>query len=274
MPRGRKKEQPAPQAADEPAMIQCARHGLIHPAEDHCFECEAEEITAAQDEQLTTPSAPEPVPEPELRKQPITEYTCIDCEFRGSPEEALEHTTATNHTTEGVEPEPIQTELFDEPEPIGRWIEMPLAEGFLNETRKRLAELYQRTLNVRDQKKTADAKFNSELNAIDEEMRTLAGVLRQPFEEKFVECIWHISNERQTRQLIRNDTGEMIEEKPLTAEDRAQELAAAEAANKPHCAACGHSAAHTPHCTDNGFDVPCDCGQFVEPVAQEAAHAG
>jgi hypothetical protein len=156
-------------------------------------------------------------------------YTCSNCTFTCNMLSELEgHVNETGH---GRTPEPVQPKLFSTPGQINKEIKVPLAVDLLNEKRERLAKLYQSALDVKEEKKDADSDFNARLKNIDEQMQEIARVLKRPFTYENAACEWRIIEEEHARGLYRLDTGELVEKEPLTAEDRAAELAKAEAAN-------------------------------------------
>ena len=170
-------------------------------------------------------------------------WLCVDCDFK-SPEMSYlaQHILSTGHRDPFKTPEaangkaePViaeQPELFKEPGIVKRWVKVHFDEGFLNEKRKALADLYQTALTVKEDKKSADADFNAQLTHIDEMMRDIARLLASPFTEDEVRCEWRVIDGENARGLFRIDTGECIEKAALTAEDRAAELDEVTAANE------------------------------------------
>lgn len=183
------------------------------------------------------------VDEPEVTPQPAErqgyKYTDVGCTFQtGYLSEMEEHNTGTGHggyKTETLDPLSATQpgELFSEPGIVHRNVEVPIDPEVLNEKRVKLAELYQEALEVKANKKSADAAFNAQLTGIDEDMQSIARVLRTPFTYAKVETEWRIIDGENARGLYRLDTGEMLENAALTEEDRAEELRRAEAANQP-----------------------------------------
>lgn len=162
-------------------------------------------------------------------------YGCADCDFSTDKLSALEsHVAETGHGGGSVNPaDPVQPELFSEKGVIHKSIQVPLSDELLNQKREELAELYQRILDVKNDKSLWDAKFNEQIKSIDASMQAIARVLKTPYTYETVDCEWRIITEENARGLYRLDTGEMIDKQPLTAEDRAEELAKAEADNTP-----------------------------------------
>lgn len=143
--------------------------------------------------------------------------------------EMEEHVSGTGHG--GYKSGPVQPELFSEHGEVSRFVNVPLPDGVVTEKLIELSELYQDTLNVKENKKAADDEFNAQLKTLDAQMQAIARILKTPWTSEPVKCIWRIIEGENARGLYRIDTGEIIDKQPLTAEDRAAELAQAEAAN-------------------------------------------
>lgn len=160
-------------------------------------------------------------------------YTCANCTFRSNLlSEMQEHVDGTGHgkfDTEALPP--VQPELFSTPGTIKREIKVPLEPAFVNSNQAQLADFYQRALDIKDEKKEADASFNLRLKTIDERMQEIARVLKNPYTYEKVECAWTVIDGENKRELRRIDTGEVIETQPLSQEDREAEMAKAQADN-------------------------------------------
>ena len=157
--------------------------------------------------------------------------TCANCSFTTNLlSELEEHVAGTGHGRAPVT-DPVQPELFSTPGIIHREINVPMDEEFLAMKRTRLADLYQKALEVKDDKKSADDDFNARLKNIDTQMQEIARVLKVPFTFKRVDCEWRIIDGENARGLYRLDTGEQIETQPLSEEDRVAELARVAEAN-------------------------------------------
>lgn len=172
------------------------------------------------------------IPDPEFPPLPQG-YTCANCTFRSNLlSEMQEHVDGTGHgkfDTEALPP--VQPELFSTPGTIKREIKVPLEPAFVNSNQAQLADFYQRALDIKDEKKEADASFNLRLKTIDERMQEIARVLKNPYTYEKVECAWTVIDGENKRELRRIDTGEVIETQPLSQEDREAEMAKAQADN-------------------------------------------
>lgn len=165
-------------------------------------------------------------------KQPAG-YKCADCTFTSSHlSDIEEHCNGTGHGGfKQEDSEPVQPELFRPPGVIRRSLEIPLPEDVILQQRERLANLYQSSLDVKEEKREADSDFNARLKNLDEQMQACARVLKTPHTYENVDCEWRILEGENARGLFRLDSGEMVDKQPLTAEDRAEELRQAENAN-------------------------------------------
>lgn len=171
-------------------------------------------------------------------------YLCSmpTCKFKASQLTEMEaHVAETGHGRAPVAE--VQPELFSTPGIIHKMIDVPMEEEFLNQKKTALAELYQNTLDVKFQKKAADAGFNAQLTAFDERMQEISRILANPFTSVRVDCEWRVIEGENARGLFRIDTGEQIEKSPLTQEDRVAELEKATEDNTPPaCKVCGEDA--------------------------------
>lgn len=165
--------------------------------------------------------------EEELRPQG---YHCANCTFTSNLlSEMEEHSNGTGHGK--FDTAPVQPELFSTVGVVHKSIEVPIHVDALNMKRMQLAEFYQQSLNIKEEKKNTDADCNARLKAIDDLMQAIARVLAKPFVYETVDCEWSIVDGENKRELRRLDTGEVVETAPLTGEDRAKELDAAAEAN-------------------------------------------
>lgn len=189
----------------------------------------AEEIVGA--ENVVDVGATEEAP-PE-----VNAYRCslAGCKFYSKLlSEMEEHVNGTGHggyKTEDAKPVAVQPELFRPPGTIRKSIKVPFESAFLEEKRKELATFYASALEVKAEKKSADAGFNARLTTIDEEMQAISRILQSPFTYENQDCEWRIIEGENARGLYRLDTGEQIEKKPLSAEDFAAEQQKAETDN-------------------------------------------
>ena len=84
----------------------------------------------------------------------------------------------------------------------------------------RLAVLHHEYSDVELNKKAAADRFKEELEALDGRIGYLSRVVRNGEEHRDVECRWRYLFETSTKELIRMDTGEIVETVAITAEER------------------------------------------------------
>lgn len=149
--------------------------------------------------------------------------------------EMEEHVNGTGHggykTEEARVAVAVQPELFRPPGTIRKEIRVPFDNEFLDEKRKRLAALFQHSLDITEEKKATDQDCNARLKNIDNQMQEIARLLKTPFTYETKDCEWRIIEGENARGLYRLDTGELVEKAALTGEDRAEEIQKAETDN-------------------------------------------
>ncbi len=84
----------------------------------------------------------------------------------------------------------------------------------------RLAELHQQYANVESQKAIAAATYKETLIELDGRIAHLARVLRDGHESRAVDCTWRYLFASNQKELVRIDTGEVVETAAITAEER------------------------------------------------------
>ena len=152
-------------------------------------------------------------------------YICHDCHFAGTFDEWQEHQVGTGHHEYGIEegdPEPKQLDLLAvESGSVKRAWEVPIAEGYLVELKAQLAVLVREKLDLEDKKKSSSKQFADVIQERDNEIRAIVKVLKNPVEVKMIDCEWRPNDAGTEKVLVRLDTDEEIERRPLSAEERA-----------------------------------------------------
>lgn len=131
-------------------------------------------------------------------------------------------------TPEDVKPNGHDPELFKEPEPVIRPLRVP-------RTPEELSELnaYAGLIAIQlDDQHQALRIAKERIKALETDQALLAAKLRDPFKLADVECRWEITLEANAKTLVRMDTGESLETRPLSAEDREYELQRVAAQNQ------------------------------------------
>ena len=130
-------------------------------------------------------------------------YRCEEkaCLFTGSFEEWNEHSAGTGHVIYNhvsIPTEPEQQELFAGRGILEREIQEPISDGYIEELRARLVEMFQSKVGLEDEKKEIDGRLSRQIKDADEEMRRIAKILREPFETKFVD--WRMAPDRSRKR--------------------------------------------------------------------------
>jgi hypothetical protein len=163
-------------------------------------------------------------------------YQCRDCIVRTSHlPEMNEHLDGTKHSGyDTAKPsEPKTGDLFAELGPVIRSLRAKLPPEQIIFLNSQLAE-FCKTM-IEQQELAVLAKDRAK--AAEVEMMKLAAQLRDPYSKQDVSCEWHVDMEANAKNLLRIDTGEIVETKPLSEEDRVRELARVAAANSQTAAA-------------------------------------
>lgn len=69
-------------------------------------------------------------------------------------------------------------------------------------------------------RKVADGQAKEEIKALDESMYLLARTVREKAEYRDIECSWVRNDAAKLFSLVRDDTGEVIFERPLSSEEQ------------------------------------------------------
>lgn len=203
--------------------------------------------------EVTDPTAEEIVGKENVVQllEPVTEsmvseaclgYHCSHpgCAFRTSHlSEMEEHVNGTGHGGYKLEEpaKPVQPQLFREPGVIKRSIEVRMSDEAIAQKQATLAALYRQLRDVESAKESAVKTFNAEIKAYDEQMQAIDRVLRAPYTFETVDCVWRVIEGENARGLYRLDNGDMLEQQPLTEEDRQAELDRLKAEYKAETAA-------------------------------------
>lgn len=104
--------------------------------------------------------------------------------------------------------------------PINRNLPVPLTTPEKVEYGRNLAHLHSDYTKLEIDKKASADTFKYSLEALDGRISHLAGVIRAGEEDRQVECRWRYLFETNSKELIRMDTGEIVETATITAEER------------------------------------------------------
>lgn len=87
-----------------------------------------------------------------------------------------------------------------------------------------LAEKFSRHDEAEARLKSVSTQIKSEIATIDAQMSSIAEKMRSGYEYRDVECWIECLYDSGVIQIVRKDTGEVVEERPMTAEERQQKL--------------------------------------------------
>lgn len=111
---------------------------------------------------------------------------------------------------------PIQTIT----KPINRFLPVPLTTPEKVDYGRNLAHLHQEYAALEIEKKHVADTFKDRLEGLDGRISALAVVVRNGEEVRDVECHWRYLFESNTKELIRMDTGEIVETTAISASER------------------------------------------------------
>ena len=124
--------------------------------------------------------------------------------------------------------EPAVPVLFSEPETVKRRLRVELALAEITEVHGELARVAMQF--VEQQQIAATAKEYAK--GLQAQQAQLVAKLRAPYKMEEIECRWRILTEENKKELVRLDTNEVVQTEPLSAEDRAAELARVQQQNE------------------------------------------
>ena len=104
--------------------------------------------------------------------------------------------------------------------PINRFLPVPLTIPEKVDYGRKLAHLHQEYASLEIEKKHVADNFKEKLEGLDGRISALAAVVRNGEEVRDVECRWRYLFEVNTKELIRMDTGEIVETTAITAQER------------------------------------------------------
>lgn len=212
------KTQPKPAAAEEPLARECEAHHTTVIEGTMCPQCAAELGQTAV------------VDKPNGHAKPIPQLECDDCTYKTpNLDEMTEHLSGTGHT--GYESVEIdleeQAELFSGDRVVTRSLRVPITAEELGALHKQAADISMRLVEEEEQLQMAKAR----IKAFTADRNKLVAALRDPYKNADVAAEWRVYIEENAKKLHRLDNEEVIEMRPLSAEDREQYQAQANADN-------------------------------------------
>jgi hypothetical protein len=105
-----------------------------------------------------------------------------------------------------------------------RKLPVKLTEDEVTQLGRAMADLLAKRGGVEDEKKTAKSEFKNRLDQIDEKLEQVGASVRTGHEEREIDCDWVKDFARKTADLVRSDTGEVVETRPLSAAEMQESL--------------------------------------------------
>lgn len=99
-------------------------------------------------------------------------------------------------------------------------LDCTLSDEELAERKDRLATEYQALTEVQDEKADVMADYSKKIKGHQKVLAALIDAISTGKEKREVECLERRDDRLGVMQIIRGDTGEMVEERPLTLEER------------------------------------------------------
>jgi hypothetical protein len=105
-----------------------------------------------------------------------------------------------------------------------RWLPVPLTDDELLLRGNELARALEEKSELEERLKSERDDIKSEIGTRNERILKLRGSIRSKREQREVLCEWSRNDERMVMELHRQDSGEVIESRPMTAEERQEKL--------------------------------------------------
>ncbi len=107
---------------------------------------------------------------------------------------------------------------------IDRMLPVRLSRPELDERSRALASSVDKLADLERRKKVATAAFKLDLDEVLEQQRQLAQAVRDEAEDRLVKCKWVQVFEQRLVQLVRLDTGEIVESRAMSVEELQEEM--------------------------------------------------
>lgn len=82
-------------------------------------------------------------------------------------------------------------------------------------------------------RKASSEHFKEQLKEIDGDIESLARQLRERQERRVISCLWDRDDSRMSMLLVRQDTGEIVDTRPMRDDERQEPLFTGEAGTPP-----------------------------------------
>lgn len=105
-----------------------------------------------------------------------------------------------------------------------RKLPVPLSQSELLVKAEELARKVRAAADIEDEKKAANSDFKTRLEELDMAINELSEIVATKSEQRQVECALYENYGSATMELVRVDTGELIETRPMTEAERQAHL--------------------------------------------------
>lgn len=103
---------------------------------------------------------------------------------------------------------------------VTRILPVKLSKSEVVERGQLAAQVLHKIDEAEAEKKRVAADVKERTEALESELRRLSYIVEREEEDRTVECSWHFDFMKNEKNLIREDTGEVVETKPMTDEER------------------------------------------------------
>lgn len=105
-----------------------------------------------------------------------------------------------------------------------RTVKEEVGKNNVDKAKTQLADQYAELLSIKAEKAEAGATFNKRLKDTRKTMRELLGVIQTGQREVSVECEERMNERRKEVEIVRCDTGQVVDRRPMTAEELQEPL--------------------------------------------------
>lgn len=109
-------------------------------------------------------------------------------------------------------------------DPIYRNLTVKLSEEELKQRASQQAGVYQQYWKVDEEKKVVNKDYANKLGTLKKELDRLSLAVQNHEEVRAVECEWHPNFATNEMELMRCDTGELVQKRDMTEKERQENL--------------------------------------------------
>lgn len=101
-----------------------------------------------------------------------------------------------------------------------RMLPVLLTPRELQDRGRALSAAYKQYESIEAEKKAANADFKESLDSARDEMNRLSEIIKSEHESRAIECRWVDDWEHNVRRCVRQDSGEVVDEQTIPADER------------------------------------------------------